>query len=606
LKKELSMPFCQTCGFNIANEEARFCLQCGAPRAAASPASAGAALQTYDAQPPADLVRRAPIAEPLMDRRPPPPDSKRVAKAAMYNSPETDARLRAVIEGLKQVYRQKMLPLEKMYSFGDFYTPCLADSDFEAKPMVLLIGQYSTGKTSFIRYLLERDYLGIRVGDEPTTDKFLAIMEGDGQDRIIPGDAVAVQADKPFSGLNKFGTNFLTKFEAVLTQSPILSKITFIDTPGVLSGDKQRIGRSYSYEEVVGWFATRCDRILLLFDANKLDISDEMKSAIESIRANDDKIRIILNKCDIPMQRLMRVYGALMWSLGKVFNTPEVLRVYVGSFWDHDVKNEDVKNLLALEHRDLLADLRSLPRNSLMRKINELVKRAKSSKVHAHIMSHLVNQFGFFTNNKNKQEELMKNMLNEFKTVCNEKQLPMGDFPHLVRFRETLGRYQIYKFPKLEEKYMTELDNVLAFDIPRLMRNIPDQQDAPVQEKEAVEVSNPFSAANAPVRVNWVIDQGMKSAYDNKFERIGQGARMLSGAQIAPILMESNLDRKILKKIWDLADITEDGCLDSDEFAVAMYLIELATRNNAREPEDLPASLPENLMPPSKRSINRP
>jgi len=81
---------------------------------------------------------------------------------------------------------------------------------------------------------------------------------------------------------------------------------------------------------------------------------------------------------------------------------------------------------------------------------------------------------------------------------------------------------------------------------------------------------------------------------------------MLSGAQIAPILMESNLDRKILKKIWDLADITEDGYLDSDEFAVAMYLIELATRNNAREPEDLPASLPENLMPPSKRSINRP
>lgn len=37
------------------------------------------------------------------------------------------------------------------------------------------------------------------------------------------------------------------------------------------------------------------------------------------------RFRVVLNKADqIETQQLMRVYGALMWSLGKIVNTPEV------------------------------------------------------------------------------------------------------------------------------------------------------------------------------------------------------------------------------------------------------------------------------------------
>ena len=51
----------------------------------------------------------------------------------------------------KKIYKEKILPLETYYNFHDFHSPKLDEPDFDAKPMVLLVGQYSTGKTTFIR-----------------------------------------------------------------------------------------------------------------------------------------------------------------------------------------------------------------------------------------------------------------------------------------------------------------------------------------------------------------------------------------------------------------------------------------------------------------------
>jgi hypothetical protein len=117
-------------------------------------------------------------------------------------------------------------------------------------------------------------------GPEPTTDRFIAVMHGP-DDRIIPGNALAVHEDLPFTSLVKFGTTFLNRLEASQCNAPLLERITLIDTPGVLSGEKQRLGRSYDFVSVVEYFAERADMILLLFDAHKLDISDEFKRTIE-------------------------------------------------------------------------------------------------------------------------------------------------------------------------------------------------------------------------------------------------------------------------------------------------------------------------------------
>lgn len=64
---------------------------------------------------------------------------------------EAEDVVQTVTGGLKELYAKKLLPLEEHYRFHEFHSPALESADFENKPMVLLVGQYSTGKTTFIR-----------------------------------------------------------------------------------------------------------------------------------------------------------------------------------------------------------------------------------------------------------------------------------------------------------------------------------------------------------------------------------------------------------------------------------------------------------------------
>ncbi|XP_025925484.1 EH domain-containing protein 2 [Apteryx rowi] len=526
--------------------------------------------------------------------------------------PKNPEVIRTVTEGLKELYKKKLLPVEEFYRFHDFHSPALEDADFDSKPMVLVVGQYSTGKTTFIRYLLEQDIPGSRIGPEPTTDSFVAVMHGD-TEGITPGNALIVDPKKPFRKLNPFGNTFLNRFMCAHLPNQVLESISLIDTPGILSGAKQRVSRGYDFAAVLQWFAERVDLIILLFDAHKLEISDEFSEAIRALRGNEDKIRVVLNKADmVETQQLMRVYGALMWSLGKVFNTPEVLRVFIGSFWAEPLLVSDNRRLFELEEQDLFQDIQNLPRNSALRKLNDLIKRARLVRITGSVALLHLDNWLYCTWITSSIALLHPDTLlpGAPLTACP---IPSPPFPPgAARRQELLLAHDFGKLRGPKGRMLEALEELLCRDAAALVPLLQHEELAapeaavhggafegarrgPFAEGAAEREEEEEEEAAAAAGDEWVVTKD-KPKYDEIFYTLAAADGKVSGRRARGWMLGSRLPSSVLGRIWQLSDVDGDGRLDHEEFALASHLI-----GAKLEGRGLPADLPRRLVPPSKR-----
>ena len=253
----------------------------------------------------------------------------------------------------------------------------------------------------------------------------------------------------------------------------LLECMTFVDTPGILSGSEARLERGYDLIGVLEWFAERVDRILLLFDVHQLDISDELLRCISALRGCEDKVRLVLNKADgIDPQQLVRVYGALMWSLGRVTPAPESARVYIGSFWDEPFRNDGNRRLLEDEEEDLLKDLQSLPKDAAMRRINDLIKRTRRAKIHALIMDHLKNNTPAVFGKDAKKKQLLANLDGIFEEIRKKHNIAARDFPDTEKMRRKLETLDFKTLRNLDPRMMKAADAAMEKDLPKLLEYV--------------------------------------------------------------------------------------------------------------------------------------
>ena len=96
------------------------------------------------------------------------------------------------------------------------------------------------------------------------------------------------------------------------------------------------------------------------------------------------------------------------------------------------------RQLLEREKQDLLNEMMALPQNAVVRRINELVKRARSVKVHAYIIHYLKKQMPYVIGKSEKQKKLLDRLDREFLACARRYNLPLGDFPNVDQYRKML------------------------------------------------------------------------------------------------------------------------------------------------------------------------
>lgn len=219
------------------------------------------------------------------------------------------------------------------------YSEVPLETNIKWRPQVLVIGNYSSGKSTLINELLGAEIQA--TGQAPTDDSFTILTYDDSVPEDNPvhvteerdGKFLLNDPEYPFEILKKHGQRFASHFRLKKINSPFLKDLAIIDTPGMLDSITER-DRGYDYQEVVGDLAQIVDLVLVLFDPHKAGtVREAHKSLRETLPSKtfEDRVLYILNRIDecSSLNDLLRVYGTLCWNLSQITGRKDIPMIHL-------------------------------------------------------------------------------------------------------------------------------------------------------------------------------------------------------------------------------------------------------------------------------------
>jgi EH domain-containing protein 1 len=267
-----------------------------------------------------------------------------------------DNYIKALRSELLEMVAGHLTPVALKYGYCD--VPL--ETTIKWRPQVLVLGNYSSGKSTLIN-----DFLGAKVqktGQAPTDDSFTVItydasQQTDTHIRVTEerdGKFLLNDPEYPFETLKKHGQRFVSHFKLKKVNSPFLKNLAIIDTPGMLDSITER-DRGYNYQEVIGDLAQIADLVLVLFDPHKAGTVREAHTSLRDTlptRTFEDRVLFVLNRIDecTSMIDLLRVYGTLCWNLSQITGRKDIPMIHLTYSPQDVLRGDDQFHQSYLEH----------------------------------------------------------------------------------------------------------------------------------------------------------------------------------------------------------------------------------------------------------------
>ncbi len=147
------------------------------------------------------------------------------------------------------------------------------------------------------------------------------------------------------------------------------------------------------------------------------------------------------------------------------------MRVYLGSFWNGALINDDFERMFEKDEKLLVQELVDLPRCAAERKVNQMVNRIRLVKVHVCLLGTLSKMTPRLFGKKRSRARLLGGLDSIMDNVRVEFDLSKGDMPDPEEFARCLNNFPDFSvFPPTDRDLIEKLDLLIEVDIPNIIR----------------------------------------------------------------------------------------------------------------------------------------
>ena len=312
--------------------------------------------------------------------------------------------------------------------------------------------------------------------------------------------------------------------------------------------------------------------IILVFDLDQVELSEEYRSALGSLRGVQHRVRIVMNA------RNQRNILPVTWQLSRLLTLPELPKIFL---WSFDPPETEL--VLCGCERDisqLYSEIAWTAVENVTHAIQAFGREASIARAHAAMMAYIKSQLPSVPLIKQqKQQKLVEDLSSLFPAIASKFNFPISDLVHAISVREKLRQFDFSRVKKVKEVNFSLVHELIDRDIPRLIEKLPDCEKRKLLQPESPHPTGLSTRLQRPPNL---------AEYLADFEALRPVDGSVSGPTLREHLVQrSKLPNGQLHKIWNLADVSCDGKLSLFEYALCRELIGLV-----EDGDSLPRILP--------------